>query len=150
IVTTENLGKGPSTDLLFVGLSANDHVGHVFGPDSPEMLDMTVCTDRQLAEFFDLLEKKVGLAHCLIALTADHGVSWSAYLIDKKKFGGGIFNEDELASKLNDALSKVDGAGGSNRKLVRGINVPWIWLDAEFSELDRRSGKKLSGAVKDF
>ena len=36
---------------------------------------MNVQTDRMLAEFFQFLDKQVGLSHCIVVLTADHGVS---------------------------------------------------------------------------
>src|SRR5262249_48351427 len=51
ILATEHLGLGPATDMLMLGLSANDRVGHLYGPQSPEVLDITVNTDRQLAGF---------------------------------------------------------------------------------------------------
>jgi predicted AlkP superfamily pyrophosphatase or phosphodiesterase len=58
-----------------VSLSANDHIGHAYGPDSHEVMDIVVRTDRMLAQFFQFLDKKVGLAKCLIVLTADHGAA---------------------------------------------------------------------------
>ena len=50
-VTAEKLGQHDVPDLLAINLSTNDYVGHVFGPDSPEVLDLSVQTDRQLAGF---------------------------------------------------------------------------------------------------
>lgn len=75
VVTHENLGGRGVTDLLGLSLSANDKVGHSYGPDSHEFIDMTVRTDRLLAEFFRFLDARVGLARCLIVLTADHGIA---------------------------------------------------------------------------
>ncbi len=74
-VTAEKLGQRGVPDLLAIGLSANDYVGHAFGPHSHEVLDMTLRTDRALADFFLFLDRELGLEHCLIALTSDHGIT---------------------------------------------------------------------------
>jgi predicted AlkP superfamily pyrophosphatase or phosphodiesterase len=72
----ENLGgRAGITDLLCVSLSANDHCGHMYGPDSQEVMDLVVRTDRMLADFFQYLDQRVGLGKCIIVLTADHGAS---------------------------------------------------------------------------
>src|SRR6185295_12152116 len=70
----ERLGQDDDTDLLTISFSANDGVGHSFGPYSQEVEDMTLRTDRVLAALFDYIDRKVGLARTIIVLTADHGV----------------------------------------------------------------------------
>jgi hypothetical protein len=72
-VTHENLGKRGTTDILCLGFSAPDAIGHNYGPNSHEVMDNAVRTDRILADFFDFLEGWVGLNRCTIILTADHG-----------------------------------------------------------------------------
>ena len=75
-VEHENLGgRAGITDLLCVSFSANDHAGHLYGPDSHEAMDLVVRTDRILARFFKFLDQRIGRQKCLIVLTADHGVS---------------------------------------------------------------------------
>jgi predicted AlkP superfamily pyrophosphatase or phosphodiesterase len=74
-VIQEQLGRDSVPDLLALGFSANDLVGHSFGPDSHEVMDITVRTDRVLQRFFNFLERQVGLDSVIIVLTADHGVS---------------------------------------------------------------------------
>lgn len=70
------LGQDDVPDLLAIGLSTNDYVGHVFGPNSPEALDLLVRTDAALARFLGELDRAVpgGLGGVLVVLTADHGV----------------------------------------------------------------------------
>jgi hypothetical protein len=75
VVENENLGGRGVTDLLCVSLSTNDTIGHNYGPDSHEVMDITLRTDRMLADFFKFLDGRVGLKNCTIVLTADHGVS---------------------------------------------------------------------------
>jgi predicted AlkP superfamily pyrophosphatase or phosphodiesterase len=73
IIATENLGNSNATDLLFVGITSTDYVGHYYGPDSLEVADSFVRLDRSLARFLDALERRFG-DRVLVALTADHGV----------------------------------------------------------------------------
>lgn len=60
-------------DLLFVGVSSTDYLGHLYGPDSMEVADSAVRLDRALGAFLDALERRYG-RHVLVALTSDHGV----------------------------------------------------------------------------
>lgn len=75
-VVGERLGQDEWPDLLAVNLSTNDYIGHTFGPNSPEVLDITVRTDRLLADFLAFLGATIpgGLARVLMVVTADHGV----------------------------------------------------------------------------
>ncbi len=50
------------TDLLGISFSANDRAGHAYGPDSHEVMDITLRLDRTLARLFGFLDRTVGLA----------------------------------------------------------------------------------------
>lgn len=65
------LGRGKGTDILTVGLSANDVVGHRYGPGGQEMCIQQFALDRELGRFFARLDKS-GVDY-LVVLTADHG-----------------------------------------------------------------------------
>jgi hypothetical protein len=75
-VEAEQLGQDTIPDILTINLASNDYVGHRHGPDSPEVLDISVQTDRQISQFLNFLSKKVpgGLKNVTFAITADHGV----------------------------------------------------------------------------
>jgi hypothetical protein len=60
--------------LLLVSFSSNDLIGHVWGPDSPEVLDVTLRTDLLVKELLDYLDEKVGKGMYTFAMCADHGV----------------------------------------------------------------------------
>jgi hypothetical protein len=70
----EGLGSRETPDLLFVGLSATDYIGHHFGPRSREMHDHLLRLDRALGEFLKDLESRVGRGRVAVVVTADHGV----------------------------------------------------------------------------
>jgi len=75
VIATEHLGSHPGTpDLLFVGVSSTDYIGHYYGPDSMEVADSMVRLDRDLGGFLDALERRFG-DDVLVVLTADHGVT---------------------------------------------------------------------------
>ena len=65
------LGRGEATDLVSLGLSATDYVGHKFGPQGGEMCLQMFALDRNLEGFFDLLDAR-GLDYAVV-LTSDHG-----------------------------------------------------------------------------
>jgi predicted AlkP superfamily pyrophosphatase or phosphodiesterase len=76
-VTSNAMGADETPDVLAVNLATNDYTGHEFGGQSPELLDVTVQTDRQLSDFFRFLDRTVpgGLDAVTFALTADHGAA---------------------------------------------------------------------------
>jgi arylsulfatase A-like enzyme len=75
-IEADKLGQHDVPDVLVINLSSNDYVGHRFGPNSPEVMDMTVRTDRLLSEFMNMLQKSVpgGIDNVAMVVTADHGV----------------------------------------------------------------------------
>jgi arylsulfatase A-like enzyme len=74
-ITNEKLGEDADTDLLSVSFSANDYVGHRFGPYSHEAMDMTLRVDRQIGTLLDFVDAHVGLRNTLVIFSADHGAS---------------------------------------------------------------------------
>ena len=74
IVQHKNLGKDDHPDLLALGFSSLDAVGHEYGPDSREVLDTLLRLDRALGELLSFLDLEVGKNRILVALSSDHGV----------------------------------------------------------------------------
>jgi predicted AlkP superfamily pyrophosphatase or phosphodiesterase len=73
--TANELGENPqgAPDLLTIGFSSNDAVGHTFGPDSPEIADEQIRLDRTLDHLIKTLSARIGAENILWALSADHG-----------------------------------------------------------------------------
>ncbi|MCW0196611.1 alkaline phosphatase family protein [Sphingopyxis sp.] len=65
------MGEGDTTDLLILGLSATDYVGHGTGTEGSEMCIQMLALDRQLGDFFARLDA-TGIDY-MVMLTADHG-----------------------------------------------------------------------------
>jgi predicted AlkP superfamily pyrophosphatase or phosphodiesterase len=66
-----HLGEGPAPDLLAVGVSATDYVGHSYGTEGVEMCIQLMALDRVLGDFFARLDA-TGVDY-VVMLTADHG-----------------------------------------------------------------------------
>ena len=73
-VTAEKLGQDDVPDLLTISFSSNDLVGHAWGPDSHEVLDITLRSDKIVADLLAFLDDQVGLNNYTVVVTADHGV----------------------------------------------------------------------------
>lgn len=110
-IRNERLGHGPATDLLAISLSANDYIGHGYGPYSPEVADVTLRTDRYLAEFFKKVGQLVGLDNVWITLSADHGVAPTPAFIQEHHLGAGRVDEKAVKSAVEQALAKAFGPG---------------------------------------
>lgn len=120
-IGSEHLGRGPATDLLAISLSVNDVIGHGYGPYSAEVADVTLRTDRYLADFLRQLDRLVGLRNVWIALSADHGVAPDPGYINEHRLGvgNGAFLEDVKAA-VERALTQAFGEG------------PWVEGVTEF------------------
>lgn len=65
------LGQGTGTDVLALGLSATDYVGHTAGTQGAEMCIQLFALDQLLAKFFSALD--AAKIDYVVALTSDHG-----------------------------------------------------------------------------
>jgi predicted AlkP superfamily pyrophosphatase or phosphodiesterase len=75
LIAKEELGQDEQCDVLTIGLSAADIIGHQFGPNSREIADYYYRLDSYIEEFIAYLDATVGEGNYTLALTADHGVA---------------------------------------------------------------------------
>ena len=111
VLQKERLGQRQATDLLAVSFSSNDSVGHTFGPDSPQVRDIAVRTDRTIGQLLNRVDKLVGLQHTLVAFTTDHGVAPLPESLEDRRLPGGRMTTAELFGPIERALSTRFGAG---------------------------------------
>jgi predicted AlkP superfamily pyrophosphatase or phosphodiesterase len=131
-VTHEKLGRDGIPDLLAIGLSANDLIGHAFGPDSHEVMDVTIRTDRLLEQLLQFLDQQVGLAHVVVVLTADHGVAPLPEVIRERKpeSGAARFDPAKLTEAVErDLTTRYGNAPGSG--WVTHQEFPYLYLNLE-------------------
>ena len=78
ILENEKLGQGKYTDLLAVSVSSTDAIGHTYSTRGRENYEVYMQLDKELAHFFNELDKRVGRGNYLLFLTADHGAACNA------------------------------------------------------------------------
>ncbi|WP_079667955.1 alkaline phosphatase PafA [Soonwooa buanensis] len=102
------LGADDITDFLAINIASTDYVGHAFGPNSIEVEDTYLRLDKDLGNFFKMLDKKVGKDNYLVFLSADHGGAHSVGFLEENKMPTGFFGEG-LEKSLNADLEKKFG-----------------------------------------
>ena len=126
-VDAESLGKNPSgaTDLLGVSLSGHDYVNHAWGPESRMSHDHLQRLDRRIAQFFDFLDRRVGMDNVLVVLTADHGFANTAEFSQARHLDARRIDPKPLLAGLDAALEQRFGVA----HLVRPSIAPEVHLD---------------------
>jgi arylsulfatase A-like enzyme len=110
-----------------VSFSSNDYVGHQMGPDSEEVHEMCLRTDRLLAKLLHALESAVGADNLLIVVTADHGVAPVPEVNTARRMPGGRVEPGSLAKVVEAALGKKYGEG----KWVLSDTESMLYFDRE-------------------
>jgi predicted AlkP superfamily pyrophosphatase or phosphodiesterase len=137
-VEGENLGRNPAgvPDLLGVSLSAHDYVNHAFGPESKLSHDHLQRLDRMLADFFNYLDKRIGMDNVVVVLTADHGFPNTPEFSQTQHIDAQRIDGDKMMTALGKHLS--DKFGGA--KLLSAWSLPNIHLDYE--QIDKSGLKR--------
>jgi hypothetical protein len=110
-IVGEQLGKHEGTDVLAVSFSSNDYVGHAMGPDSPDVREISIRTDRLLGKFLDYVDRQVGFANTVLVLTADHGVAPIPEVNQQRKMPGGRLSGSQISQTVVQALTAKYGPG---------------------------------------
>jgi Type I phosphodiesterase / nucleotide pyrophosphatase len=131
LITNEQLGNHPVTDMLFISLSANDLVGHRNGPDSPQARQMVDTLDVQLDTFFTWLDKNVpgGLANTWIALSADHGVAPVPATALALGMPSATIDMGKFLASLNETMNAKFSPGEKVEYLLAQQELPYLSLN---------------------
>ncbi|AWM41233.1 Alkaline phosphatase PafA precursor [Gemmata obscuriglobus] len=142
-ISAEGLGTDDTPDLLVVSFSSNDLIGHTWGPDSQEVLDVTLRSDALMADFLEFLDEKVGKGQYLMGITADHGVCPLP-----ERTGAPRVSTTELTKLVNAHLSKkypaLISATDKDARWVESIQFPWLHLS---ERVVKASGRPKSEVV---
>lgn len=130
LLDKEQLGQDAVPDYLAISFSSTDYVGHLFGASSLESEDNIARLDRTLADLFAYIDKKIGLKHTLIVLSADHGQPEApGYLHDL-----GINNAHYFDPKSLDkapAITALKKRFGIGEELIEAYFHPYIYLNRD-------------------
>jgi predicted AlkP superfamily pyrophosphatase or phosphodiesterase len=117
-IVSEKLGQGDTVDLLTISFSSNDLIGHAWGPDSQEVLDVTLRSDALIKDLLEFLDAKVGKGQYYFAVSADHGVSSMPEIAVKEGHIAARVDPELLTSLAENFLNKT--------YLPAGKKAPWI------------------------
>ena len=132
LIQDMRLGKAAQADLIAIGLSATDYIGHSFGTGGTEMCIQMDQLDQSLGAFFDTLDGW-GLDYQVV-LTADHG----AHDVTERHQQRAMPMASRLSTDLSlTTVAKEIGAklGLSGRVLISADND--VHIDRALSPADR-------------
>ena len=128
------LGSDDHTDILFLGLSATDGVGHHFGPNSVEQLDNYLRSDKNLMHLIDYISAEIGIDNTLFILTSDHGVMALPEYLQSQKISSGRVSASQRKKVYAKILNQIEQAIGKD-KFVQYGNA--FYFNRELSKEER-------------
>jgi predicted AlkP superfamily pyrophosphatase or phosphodiesterase len=129
IINNEQLGADAITDFVAVSFSSPDYVGHSFGPNSVEEEDTYLRLDKDLGEFLNFLDAKIGKGQYLVFLSADHGVAHVPAFAKEHNIPAGNVDLQSLFDRLNTGLKQKfskDDLVVDIENLQVSLNLPLI------------------------
>lgn len=143
----EKLGRGADPDILAVSLSYHDIIGHMYGPNSKEIREITLAEDRLLSGFLKNLRKEMGsLDDVVIAFTADHGTPPASDVAKQFKLDTGRFEMLPVIRKINQRLDQKFGASG--KEWLLGFRLFHFFLNPEVIAEKKADEDKVAAEVK--
>ena len=134
-MAAHDLGADEFTDILAVGFSATDAIGHTYGSGSQEAMDQMLRLDQTVARLLEEAERRAGPGRTLVVLSADHGSmplaeTLQARGIDARRADPALL-VNAVQAALADRFGHADG-------IVAAADAPNFYLD-----LDRIRGRGL-------
>ncbi len=152
------LPMGEKPTLLALSLSANDYIGHVYGPESWEVLDNLSWLDASLARLFAALDERLGRDRYAVVLSADHGTAPLPETDDEARYwcgaaanpfelpcaAGGRLHMEMLLPELEALAVRTVGRPGP---WILGVVSPYMYLAPRAAELDAGVREKVLGSL---
>lgn len=124
-INGEQLGGRSVTDMLTVSLSSPDYIGHAYGPNSMEAEDGFLRLDKDLGDFLNFLDIKIGQGEYLVFLSADHGAASVPAFLKEHKIPAGNFDNEKAGEEINRLLKEKTNIDD----LVAGILNYQVYLN---------------------
>lgn len=173
-IAAEQMGQAGNTDFLAISLSSPDYIGHTFGPNSIEAEDGFLRLDKDLGDFLNYLNEKIGEGQYLVFLSADHGAAHVPGFMKENKMPAGNLDisgiltnlkkglkdnfrgDDLIADASNHQITlnhKNMAAAKVNEKEVRKFVIDFLMKQEGVSrafEIDAVSSTTLPSKIKDM
>jgi hypothetical protein len=128
-IEAEQLGKHDTPDLLCLSFSSNDAIGHCWGPDSHEALDVTLRSDEIVKELLVCLDKQVGKGRYVLVLTADHGVCPLPEATRRRGGEAARIDTTTLMKGASAFLGETFHVPAEDARWVEWTEGPWVYLN---------------------
>src|SRR5262249_6708764 len=125
----EKLGQRDACDLLCLSFSSNDLIGHCWGPDSQEVLDITLRSDLLVKDLLGYLDAKVGKGRYVVVLTADHGIHSIAEVAAAQGKDAGRVSPALFTTQASAFLQEKFANGGPPQPWVEKSVSGWVYLN---------------------
>ncbi len=112
--------------LIWLCLSNLDLVGHIYGPDSLDSIDLLYHLDEQIGSFMHNVQALVGSDNVMFILTADHGVEPIPEISAKKGFTQA---RRILTASLVQSLNKMIEQRYGAKDIVASANASFFYLN---------------------
>lgn len=133
MATDLHMGADEHPDLLIIGASATDYVGHSYGTEGSEMCLQLLALDQTLTKLFDVLDR-TGVDYAVV-LTADHG-------------GHDMPERNRIhAAPMAERIPAEFSIGGMGRQIAAELGLSgqllWgdvggdVWIDPALSPADK-------------
>ncbi|MBU3741688.1 MAG: hypothetical protein FGM24_05320 [Candidatus Kapabacteria bacterium] len=135
VMRREQLGQDTIPDILAIGVSSTDILGHQFGPDSREVQEMYAGCDTTLARFINVLDERVGRANYVLVITSDHGVAPIPELLARQAepqgttVDAGRMRGADVRRTIDSALSATYGTP-TRSSWISNFIPPSLFLDS--------------------
>ena len=127
------IGSDDDPDLVALGLSATDSIGHRYGPFSQEAMDNHLRLDRALGEFMQAVGASVGLENTVFALTADHGAVPLVEHLVAQGVAAERFDSEVFWARAEHAIEAC-GAGPARETVAHSGGRQLYWNEAVLRE----------------
>lgn len=138
-IENEQLGQDAVTDMLTISISSTDAIAHKFSTRGKENRDVFMRTDKELAQFLQYLDEKVGKGNYILFLSADHGGVHNPNQMTDRKIPAGYWDSAEFIEKANEKL-----------KNKYGIDQVIVKESSSFIFLNHPAVRKAKADIKDI
>ncbi|MCS6853122.1 MAG: alkaline phosphatase family protein [Gemmataceae bacterium] len=146
----EQLGRDEVPDLLCISFSCNDPIGHTWGPDSQEVLDVTLRSDRIVRELLHLLDAQVGPGRYVLVLTSDHGICPLPEVSRAAGRDAGRISASLLELEAEEALREKLGRPEGTAQWIEETWSPWVWLNRAVMAQQQRKPAEVEAALAEW
>lgn len=128
-IDAEALGTSGQVDFLSISFACNDPIGHSYGPDSQEAMDVTLRSDQIVRDLLAGLDKRLGAGRYVVGLSADHGVCPLPEVSARNGISAGRLDPKDIVNGANRHLSAAFAVTDEKATWFDKSPLPWFYLN---------------------